>query len=333
MNYLELDLNEIASDQIKEQISSLESRLKSSQKTNNEYYNKNKALEEKLLNQQNTNLLLDAIVNAYNSLKPVEKDKDGYGEKNIHVVRTEFVENILKVIFGLKGDDYYVGDALTLRLAINYTNDKEIILALMKVLEPSNPRMLRTISNYQLPKTWGKDVVMKFVKNPHSCTNGCYFGATQYWNGDLSGCPYNHLFSNPYILDDDVFAEVLKNLNETYRSDFYWLDNYAELTKGHIENMGNTLIGKKFNVMKGTDSIKLFINRNMDKFNFDTLNYLYQFISHDNQWNFLFYDKFPLLYQQKYLTELPFFTTVDLLKSNKTCSDLEKEAFLKGLPM
>lgn len=329
MNYLELDLNEIASEQIKERISSLESQIKQASKTNNEYYLKNKSLEEKLLNHQNTNTLLDGIVLAYNSLKEIEKDKDGYGAKNIHVVRCEFVENILKSIFGLKSDGYYIGDRLTLRLAINYNSHKDIILALMKVLEPNNSQELNKIATYQLPKTWSKEVVMKFVKSPHSCTNGCYFGATQYWSGDLSGCPYDHLFRNPHILEDDIFAEVISNLKETYRSDFYWIDNYTDLTKGHIENMGNTLIGKEFKIMKGTDSIKLFIGRNMNKFNFDTLNYLYKFISHDNMWNFLFYEQFPMLYQQKYLSTLPFFTVLNLLNSNKKWSDLEKEEFLK----
>lgn len=328
---LGVDLNEIVSKQVAEKLSELEQTIEDQYETIKDLRSTVHKQSERLKAVENSESLLMEFKQQFNSLQYIKEDreKDIY-EKSLSQVRYEFIQDILSNLFNIPKEGHiFRNSSWSVNLAIYYYEHKNLIISVLSCFGVEE-KILTFIRQYKLPKDWGKEDVLEFVKNPKYCTNGAMFGNSQYWAGGKENLPYNWIMVNPIITEDDVFEELITSINQSRGqwSDLFAVYKYIKLSEEQKTKLGDTLL--KISPKAYTDTIREFIRTNLTSFSKDVKDYLFQFCSDDNQFNLFHWQNFPVEYQQKYLLNKPTANMLSIL-TNYSCkwSEEEKEEFLK----
>lgn len=337
---LQFDLNEVVSKEIQEEISGLEKQITSLQDQNKKYYSEIEQLKTKVETAKLPIALVTHLRNEFDKITADPKDSnDWHNRKNKN--QFLFIEKLMLSLFNIKieqngflsnrgnGNLYHY-------LAVNYYESKEQLLSVLPLLvnDQYSAQGIGFIKNFKMPKDWSKNEVLAFVKNPGTCTNGSYIGISQFWlerGAGTNNCPYNLVMMNPHISDEDVFEVILNGMKNVYSnySYFYSLYNYHPFADEQINKLGEMAIST-YAQIKSYDNIKDFLKANLNRFNDKILDFLYQYADGDNQFRSLYWENFPVRYQQKFLMEK---TMADVLKiiTGYQCkwTEDQKQEFLK----
>jgi len=327
MDYLDINLNAIATKAIREKISSLESTIKRLKKENTELCSTKNGLKKELTLAENFSFMTKSIVAQWAECKSV-------------LEKCEYIEKIMLWVFGVKKTYSFHEDrgGLLRNLAINYYHHKEELISVATLLDikhssySSTPgNFIDKIKNFIMPCDWSKDQVLQYVKNPHYCTNGCVYGAGEFYFESDGNVPHDLIQANNYIIYPDVFNEVINTI-EKKSGEYgylYTIPKYnAAIPRDQIKRLGRTLIGRK---EKFYDIIEKFVKNNMEIFDKETLEYFYLISSHDNQYKIFHWQNFPIEYQQRYLKERPISEILKILTGYECkWTDEQKDEFLRG---
>lgn len=333
------DLNEIVSERINEELASLKETIK---KQSLEILSLRKEVRESAVSIQDaehTNVLLDKMREKFDSIVGSKYDDGGWydsKQKNQYM----FIKTIMFTFFGISeqygGWKSSRGDGtLKAYLAVNFYNNKDIVVNLLKILKSDSKDDIQFIDNFVMPYDYPKEKVLEYVKSPQYNTNGCIFDVSNFWIE--SGCgksnmPHSLIMKSPHIVSEDVFSELINSINKKV-SEYNWLfsvGKYNEnISENQIQMLGECLITTPTSRWS-FDNVSEFISKNLVSFNKTTLDFLYSKISDDNQFRMLHWEKFPVEYQYLYLMDKPIKQILKLLE-NYSCkwTDEEKEVFLK----
>jgi len=336
METLQFDLNELVSKEIGLKIESLEKRLEQSQKTIQDKNTQIYELDKKVKKSETILGIVEFLRTKYSEIKEGE-DKGGWYDSRAKL-KFIFIEKIMLNLYGIpkEGNGWLSSrsdGSLGGYLAVNYYKNKAQVVDLLKVFG-ENDKIIGFIELFKMPYDYPKCDVIEYVKDPKYNTNGCIFCISQYWveyGCGKSNMPHNLIMKNPFILEDDVFSELINSINKKV-SNFYYLfglPEYNSLSEKQMQLMGETLIDMPISRLK-EDTIQKFIKNNLCKFNNKTLDYLYGLATSENQFSLLHWENFPAEYQMRYLNSLPFdkvWATINNYSCKWTIDD--KENFLK----
>jgi hypothetical protein len=340
MELLNIDLNEIASQAISEKMQLLESHIESLENTNHSQLKRITELEKETCGYQNVLSLLNTIRDTYASIKQSEADKGGWYDSKAKN-QYKFISEVLNMFYGVKQEHsgWYCSRSdgnLRTHLAINYYNSKESVCDLFRILAEDNAGDINFITTFKMPYDWERERIMSYAKEPKYNTNSCIFGIGQYWveyGAGESNAPHDLIMRSPFILEDEIFGTLLstiKNQRDNYKYLFALPIHNKSINKSQIQQMGRCLL--KIEPRAWDDTIKDFIKKFIKEFCTDTLDYLKQFATCDNQFRILHWKNFPANYQALFLKEMPF---VEALKAvNDYSCDLqpeEKESLLREI--
>ena len=337
-NALQFDLNEIVSKEINEKIDSLENELELEKNKNLKQNQEIYVLNNKLKESKNILNLLDYLRTEFSKIKQSESDKNGWydsKQKNQFL----YIEKILLDIFNIEKEsngwtcNRNDGNLCT-HLAINYYSKKEIVIDLLKIIMNDCTKEISFIKSFKMPYDYSKDEVIKFVSNPQFNTNGAIFGISDLWieyGANEKNMPYDLIMKNNYILEDDVFNKLLETIKQQ-KSNYHYLFAITKynnnITDEQIIKLGELLINIPESVLN-YDNLEHFIKNNLYKFNKKTLDYLYSKVSDDNQYKTLYWQNFPVEYQQKYLLSKDLEQILKLLTDYRCKWNLEeKQSFI-----
>lgn len=325
MDYLDINLNEIATKAIREEISSLESNINRLTKVNRNQHNTINALEKELTSAENFSFITTSIVSQWAECKSVPE-------------KCEYIEKIMLWVFGIKKTYRFHEETGLLRnLSINYYHNKTELISVITLLDvkPSSYKFMSgsfidSIKNFKMPCDWNKDKILQFVKSPHYCTNSANYGAGRFYFESDENIPHDLIQANNHIVEPDVFDEVINTIEKSRGNSIYLytIPKYnAAISRDQIKRLGRTLIGRK----KFFDIIGNFVKENMEIFDKETLEYLYLLTSHANEYKIFHWQNFPIEYQQQYLMEKPIMEILKIITHyNCKWTDAQKEEFLRG---
>lgn len=337
---LQFDLNEVVSKEIQEEISELEKQIASLQEVNSKYYQEIQNLKTKVETANLPISLVNHLRTEFEKITDDPKDKnDWHNRKNKN--QFLFIEKLMLSLFNIKIEENgwlsSRGDGnLYTYLAVNYYSNREQLLSILPLLinNQHSAKGISFIKHFKMPKDWAKHEVLAFVKNPGSCTNGSYMSISQFWlerGAGSNNCPYNLVMLNSHILEEEIFEVILngmKNIFSTYTY-FYSIYNYHPLTDEQVERLGKVAISTYASI-KSYDNVKTFLRDNLNRFNDEILDFLYQYADGDNQFRSLYWENFPVRCQQKFLMGK---TMTEVLKiiTGYQCkwTEDEKSLFLK----
>ena len=336
-NILNLDLNDIVSKEVQEKINGLNERISSLSKENRELRAEERKAKDALLKVENFSKLFESSKAAYGSIESTPKDKDGFGGRTLAHNKYLFISGVMESLFKIKEEHGFVyGWGLIDNLILNFYSNKPSLIDICRALDINeyscnNNSIIEKIKNSLMPYDYPKDEIIKFVRKPHYCTNGAMFSISDLWNFGKSNTPHSLLDASPFIADEDVFQEVLKTVasgGSSYNLLLYAIPKYNKhITDEHIVRLGETLIGRERRIF-GDNEVLSFVANNLKKFNDKTLDYLFGFITNDNQFKVFHWEKFPYRYQCRYLMNLEFKDIKILFSSSCRWTDEEKETFL-----
>lgn len=335
-NLLGIDLNEVANEAISKKINDLEAEndllgtdiaaLKSQLRT------VNKKFEEYKSNSKLVMTVFQNIRNTYAALKSAPETRDSYA-KSLDMVKYEFIRDIMLFIFGVKEAHGYVKGSLGRNLAANFYDNKNDVISILDLLgqEENHFQSVQSkIREFVHPKDFTKEQVMKYAKSPNYNTNGNHNGYDPLIKG--YGIPHDMIQSNPIMIEDDVFTEVIESIRNrrgTYNLLFDMHKN-ASLSDSQIKLMGD-LVPVLLLEKRKSDEMTRFTEKNLHKFNDSTIRVLFDnYASKDNQFKTFHWEKFPVKYQHEYLLKRPIQEVLGVI-SHYSCSwsDKEKDEFLK----
>lgn len=309
--YLEVDLNSIVSKNIAEKISKLEKDVQSTRSIAAELRSENSRLKDRISDNGKSLWILDYIRAEFAKITSTEKTPDQNGRsKNEN--RFQFISDILQNVFRIKpeaGGWYYLfGESgnLGVHLAVNYYSQKDVVINLLKLVMPDYHKDVTFIKNFKMPFDYDKDDVIKYVKDPKYNTNGSTFGISSYWiekGAGTTNMPQDLILRNPHILEDDVFEMLLDTIKNKRNNYYYLFALYKynkSVTKDQIALMGELLLEIPRNIWH-YDTVSNFISANISVFNKKTLEYIYDYIQNDNPYRSLYWEKFPVEYQMRFL--------------------------------
>lgn len=337
-NLLGIDLNEVANEAIAKRINDLEEENQTLQDEYADLRRKNKTLSDELLKIKSDS---DTLLTVFNHIRENFKNLSGKPEtekeyaKSQVLVRYEFIRDLMVFVFNIKEHHGFVSDgSLGNNLAANYYDSKPHLLSIIDLIGADintyGTSLKGVISEFVHPKYYTKDRVLKYVKSPNNNTNGYHNGFDTLIKG--WGTPHDMIQSNPIMLDEDVFTEVLETIKNKigYYHLLFQMYKYASLTDDHIAKMGD-LIPSVFNPRDNTSEIKNFIKDNISKFNDSVVRELFdKYCSHENQYKMFHWQNFPLKYQYEYLLERPIDEVLNIV-NHYSCpwSVEDKDEFLK----
>lgn len=338
-NLLEIDLNEVASKQIAEKISSLEKELTNARNKNSEQYKEIIALKKQVDNSKIALGLLDYLRDEFSKIKQSEEDKNGWF-KSRQQNQFLFIEEILLNIFNIKKEAngwYCSGNdgGLAVHLAVNFYSKKETVIDLLKIIMSDCSKEVAFIKSFKMPFDYTKEEIIQYVKEPKYNTNGCIFGIGRYWIESGAGkknMPHDLIMKSPFILEDDVF-EILLNSIKKKVSNYYYLfalpKHNKNVSKEQFIALGECLLSIETKVLN-YEEVNRFIAENLKNFSNKTLDFLYNLIQFDNQFKTLHWGKFPNEYQMRFLKTQPLDEILKLLTNyNCTWTVEQKTNFLK----
>lgn len=334
---LGVDLNEIANNAIQGRIDGLQEENQRLQlevvKLGSEIDVLKDSLEENHYKQGYLTQLFDKIRKSYSELKPKEETDKEY-RKNLNQVRYEYIRDIMVFVFGIKEKYSYVVDGgFCQNLAANFYDNKGYLLFVLNLLAADNSMfnsLNSSIMSFKHPEDFSKEEVLKYVKSPNYNTNGSHNGHYTWIKG--WGIPHDFIQSNPHMLDEDVFKEVLESIRlkrgESHL--LFQMYKYAEMSDDQIRRMGELTP----DIIKPRDNpseMVTFIKDNLHKFSDETLDILFEkHAGHDNQFKLFHWEKFPVKYQQRYLMNKPIDQVLKVIE-NYSCKWTveQKDEFLK----
>jgi len=338
-NFLEIDLNEIASKQISEKISSLESDLSKARKTIASQKDEISVLTKKNESAKTAIYLLDYLRDAFSKIEKSEETDGGWfnsKQKNQFL----FIESALLNIFHIskEANGWYSSrndGSLCVHLAVNYYSKKDIVISLLQMIMPNCDKEVAFIRSFRMPYDYTKEEVISYVKSPNYNTNGVIYEIGQYWierGASKVNMPHSLIMQSPFITDDDVFQILLDTIKKQ-GSNYYYLFALPvynkSLTTEQIKAMGECIIKTPVSVLS-YDPVKVFVANNLLSFSANTLDYLYGFSESDNQFRMFYWEKFPTEYQMKYLKSKNMEEVLKIL-TNYSCKWTieQKKEFLK----
>jgi hypothetical protein len=334
-----IDLNEIVNKAVHSQIEELKSEIELYKDKYQDIYAKNKEMEKKISHLKDSDFLFEQIKTEFMKIKKGESDSGGRydsKQKNQFIYIKNILSNIFNVEMEQNGWLCSRGDGqLCVHLAVNYYTKNDLIINLLKILKPDCSKDITFIRNFVMPYDYSKDAVFKYVKSPQHNTNGCTFGISQYWldsGAGINNMPHDLIMKNSYILDDGVFKELLVTIKQQKPNWYYLfaLPKYNQnIEEKHIVRLGECLIGMSEKQLDITE-IKSFVASNLIKFNKKTLEYLSRFITSDNHYRYLHFEKMPKTYQEKFLLDMDFVSVLEQLIKCDTWTENEKKVFLAG---
>ncbi len=308
MDYLDFDLNEVATKAIQDRIESLETETTTLAEGKLVLSKENKELKSKLSDATNANYIAKTIKQTYASITKTEETDDSYAESATEN-KYNYIKSIMLTLYGIKEEYSYYGECLWRNLAINYYNYKDELISILKLVEKDgniySGTRIKQIEEFRMPIDYTKAEIMEYVKNPHYCTNGCVYGVGEFYMRSDNNTPHDLFQVNKYILDNDVFEEIIKTIltKKSYYYYLYSIPKYINLPKDKLKILGETLIEEeslKFGVI---GVIKEFVTNNLKFFSEETLEYLYSKITDKNQYKVLHWEKFPVKYQHRHLMD------------------------------
>jgi hypothetical protein len=336
---LELDLNDIVTKKIKKEIEFLNEQLKSSRKKNYKLVAEIEDSKKEIKNSDNIIFLFNYLKKQFSKIKEGEHDTNNWydsKQKNQYI----FIKKILSNFFNVKQEyngwlSHRNDGQLKVNLAVNYYSNKQIVINLLKILMDDYYDKIIFIETFKMPFDYTKDEVIKYVEAPRYNTNGCIYGISEYWinTGAGKSCmPHDLIMKNPYILEEDIFKLLIKTIKEK-RGEYYYLFALPQynnnITQKQINQLGECLLVLDKTKLK-YNPIQQFIIDNLKIFNTKTLNFLYKFISSNNQFKTFDWQKFPNEYQMKFLKKKNIEEVLKIIM-DYTCTWTlkEKEDFLK----
>jgi hypothetical protein len=340
MELLNIDLNEIASQAISEKVQLLESQIESLESNNHYQLKRISELEKETSGYKNVLSLLNTIRSTYASIKQSEADSGGWYDSKAKN-QYKFISEILNVFYGVKQEHngWYCsrGDGkLRTHIAVNYYNSKEYVCDLLRILYEDSAGDINFIMAFKMPYDWERERIMSYAKEPKYNTNSCIFGINQFWmeyGAGESNTPHDLIMRSPFILEDEIFGTVLttiRNQRSNYRYLFALPIHNKNINKSQIQQLGRCLL--KIQPRDWDETIKDFIKKFIREFCTDTLNYLMQFATCDNQFRILHWKNFPPNYQSLFLKAMPFNEALKAV--NDYSCDLnpeEKESLLREI--
>lgn len=344
---LNVDLNEIASKAIQGTINDLERQVSDLTGSYDELRIENSKLEKELSisKEKNdfSNMIFDRFRKTYGSLQPTIESKEGWRKDNSQV-RYEFICDVMRIIFGLNPTYGYVADApLYANLGGNFYDNKSDLISVIKALSydrdaigysaillGNGNNIINKIKTFVHPKDYNKEQVLKYAKLPNTNTNGSYNGHYTWFKG--WGTPHDFIQSNPLMLDDDVFAEVIESikLKRGVSSLLFQMYKFANLTDDHIKQMGDFVVDFVVRPRDSSDYVKSFISDNLSKFSDKTISILFdKYIQSDNSYRLFHWDSFPIEYQYKYLLDKDIDFVLKTMNSSSNWSTVQKDSFLR----
>lgn len=315
-NIFNIDLNSLLSESVLSDIKSLEDTIKELNNTLLEYHIENEALKKE--NEKYKTLL--NYTNIFNDLK------ESYNKINLSWDKFLFISNMMKTFYDI---DYKIDDnqlketKLNILVSVVYHKNKKELINILNILEIPT----EYVKNFVMPFDYSRDIILNYASSSFCNVNGEYINY-KYWldsGANIKNVPHTLLFQNEYFLDDEIFKKVLKSFklfSEAHR--YFNLDLYNKnITDEHISKLGERILDIKG--YTSYDNIRVFINRNLRKFNNKTLDFLLKDATHDNSYKVLHYEKFPLEYQIKYLMNIGDYNLfISLLSENDEFTNEEK---------
>jgi len=334
---LNVDLNALVTIAVRKQLEQLENDLSLTREKlrNSEEMVANLGKELYAVSKFST--IANSIRKAYAAIKRGPEDKYGNFD-SVHKQRFYFIANLMKVLYRVETKLQWINvhndGKLETYLAVAFYEHKENVISLLSILLDEPDHVIEFIRNFVMPYDYDKADIVEFVRNPHGCTNGVYFGVSQYWMEHGAGrkyTPYDLLMQSPYIVEDDVF-QILVNTIISGKSNSRELLAVAEynalITDDQIAVLGDCLprfTGHWFE----HKTVKSFIKNNILKFNNSALDFLCTKAS-TNEYSTVYWYNFPPEYQVKILRGMSFDSLSSaLFKTYCTIPVEEKKALLR----
>lgn len=323
-NKLTIDLGQYVDEKIAEQIKSLEKIIADKTKEITDLSEAKRAqyteLNRVMSEVENENQKLKKDIEQYTTISSVFADiKERFNnvtankETEHDWARTKpqnqfrFISDLMK---HLHGADHYSGfnyekDAkLELNLAIAFYNNKKEVMELVRFLFDEPTTINFRIKEFKMPYDYSREGVLNIIKNPQTHTNGEYFGLHRYWisyGAAEKNIPYDLLLRSPFIADDEIFNELIKNSTRAYTDghNLFTVTKYNNgLSDEQIARLGRELM--KFDktqlAWKGPAG---FFDANKDKLDTQTLDHIFKFIEPDRYGHFS-WRNYPEEYQIKF---------------------------------
>lgn len=342
---LEIDLNKYVSDEIKKEIQDYKQEIQLLSDKNIQLKKRLHKQEEQIQKCSSLALLSSKLKDKFNSIKNGESDRGGWYDSKAKK-QYYFINKILSTFFNITEE--YGGwkssrsdGSLKVYLAVNYYQNKDILISLLDVLLEGNDNSFfyedtkSYIRNFKMPFDKDKEFLKKYLINPTGNTNGANIGVSQYWinaGAEETSMPHDLMMKHPNILDEDIFPSYIDVLKRSKGSKSYLLElpNFnRNISEQQLQELGECLLSFSKTAI-GYSNTEKFINIYLKRFNKKTLDFLYQGVTTENQYNTLHWEKFPVDYQKKYLLSKDF-EVVERALFSRNCqwTKDEKTSFLK----
>ena len=326
-NNLTVDLSDFLSEKVSEQIKSLEQEiadkkseikeLNDSKKVQFDELNRyiteikteNNQLKTDISKYSSVNSIFVDIKNRFNKITNTKESDDDWARTKSHN-QFRFITDLMKNLYGVspvKGHNFCTDSKFELNLAVAFYNDKERIMELIRFLFDDPTGINFRIKEFKMPYDYTREGVLKIIKNPQTHTNGEYFGFHRYWlsyGAAEKNIPYDFLLKNKFIADDEIFNELIKNSTRAYTDghNLFTVTDYNDgLTDEQITRLGRELMKFDKTQLKWKGPAGFF-NKNKDKLDTQTLDYLFKFIEGDRYGHFS-WSNFPEKYQIKFFKD------------------------------
>lgn len=336
MNTLKLDLNELVNQEVAQKIDSLKKQVFNTELELKTIRHQKDRLEKTIEDSKQILPLLNKIRQTFSS---ITSNDSGFSKQRSQFM---FIETILLNIFNIKKEKkgwycYKNEGSLKAHLAVNYYSNKETVIELLNILIQDSRDIVSFIRHFKMPFDYTREQIIDFVKSPKTNTNSTYFQISGHWLRDPMGgknVPYHLIMENTFIVEEDIF-ELLINSIEKRVNNYYYLfalPKYnKKVSKEQVSKLGELLLTLNPTYLNH-EVVKEFISSNIKDFNDSTLEFLYTRINSNNSFNFLYWEKFPVKYQMRFLKSKTIDVVLKIL-GNHNCSWLaeDKIEFFKKL--
>lgn len=312
-NIIELDINELVSKRVAEEIETLRSSLAKASKKINEQRREIAKLEETMGGISKFAGMLATLRTQFSFIKADSPDSGGWYDSKAKK-QFNFIADIMELVFGIRKTQEWISTRgngrLETYLAVAYYQHKEEITRLVEVLSPDHEKMNFFIRSFVMPYDYGKQAVVDYVSSPHYCTNAANFGVSSFWMDRGAGkenLPHDLIMRNNHIVEQDVFEILLETIRGGKSNSLYLfaLPKFnAQVSDTQIERLGECLINANTKHLQH-DTVEKFVKNHMLKFNTKTLDFLYGMVTKDNKFRVLHWENFPREYQARFISSMP----------------------------
>jgi hypothetical protein len=340
-NLLNIDLNQLVSQQVAEKIEALESSLQEQHEMILKQSAENTRLKNEVENAAVNISFIRGLQESFAAITftPEVKNESYYVSKQQN--QYLFIEKLLEYLYGIKREENgWLSNRdegkLAPYLAINFRSNRKQVVELLRVLKPDSQKDIAFIESFVMPQDYDKNSILGYINSGKYRTNGTVFGVSNFWAEDgLKGskAPNDYILENPlFAEDEEVFSEVLGCI-ERRGKDWQYFFTLPKCNKllstEQVAMLGDMLVGMTKNEL-AHDYVKDFIANNLKFFNDTALDMLYKDIDAENKYRALHWENFPVRYQMKFLLNQPLEMILKLFSAYSCTWTIEqKEEFLK----